>query len=169
MTHGMWCAHAKLTTWATRVRVNQRENVTCEVCCSHPPSVAADCYQLWAIWLQQKKSCKVSLLSSFVKKLHNGSPRSTSCSFTSSDVLDFWWIFMSFTKNPSIATKMYWMKKTTDAISGIARKESVRVALLQTHGEDDAILLMLRWSLNGVSSVHCVHMCWERSTNSVCI
>ena len=33
------------------------------------------------------------------------------------------------------------MKKTTDAISGIARKESVRVALLQTHGEDGAILL----------------------------
>ena len=26
--------------------VNQRENVTCEVCCSHLPSVAADCYQL---------------------------------------------------------------------------------------------------------------------------
>ena len=33
-------------------------------------------------------------------------------------------------------TKMYWMK-TTDAISGIAKKESVRIALLQTHGEDD--------------------------------
>ena len=29
---------------------------------------------------------------------------------------------------------------------------AVRVALLQTHGEDGAILLMLRWSLNGVSS-----------------
>ena len=36
------------------------------------------------------------------------------------------------------------MKKKTDAISGIARKESVRVALLQTHGEDGAILLMRR-------------------------
>ena len=39
---------------------------------------------------------------------------------------------------------MCWMNKTTDAISGIARKESVQVALLQTHGEDGAILLMLR-------------------------
>ena len=31
------------------------------------------------------------------------------------------------------------MKKTTDAISDTARKESVQVALLQTHGEDGAI------------------------------
>ena len=36
------------------------------------------------------------------------------------------------------------MKKTMDAIAGIARKESARVALLQTLGEDGAILLMLR-------------------------
>ena len=39
MTHGMWCAHAKLTTWATRVCVSlvvqHWENVTCEVCCSN--------------------------------------------------------------------------------------------------------------------------------------
>ena len=36
------------------------------------------------------KSCKVvSLLSRFVKKLHNGSPSSFCCSFTSSDVLGF--------------------------------------------------------------------------------
>ena len=33
------------------------------------------------------------------------------------------------------------MKKTTDAISGIASKESVRVALLQTLGEDGVISL----------------------------
>ena len=51
---------------------------------------------------------------------------------------------MSSTRNRSPATKMCWMKKTTAAISGIARKESVRVALLQTHGEDGAILLMPR-------------------------
>ena len=37
-THEMWGAHAKLTTWATRVRVMIRENVTCEVCCSHKPA-----------------------------------------------------------------------------------------------------------------------------------
>ena len=43
MTLRMWCAHAKLTTWATRVRVNQWENVTCE-CCSHLQSIAADCW-----------------------------------------------------------------------------------------------------------------------------
>ena len=78
-------------------------------------------------------------------------------------------IVMSSTRNRSTATKMCWMKKTTDAISGIASKESVRVALLQTHGEDGAILLRLRWSLNGVSSVLCVQNCWERSTNSFCI
>ena len=40
-----------------------------------------------------KKTCKVSILSSFVKKLHNGSHRSLRCSFTSSDVLDFLLIF----------------------------------------------------------------------------
>ena len=39
---------------------------------------------------------------------------------------------------------MHWMKKTTDAISGNGKEQSVRVALLQTHGEDNAILLMLR-------------------------
>ena len=41
----------------------------------------------------KKKSCEVSLLSNFVKKLHNWSPRSFCCSFTSSYVLDFLWIF----------------------------------------------------------------------------
>ena len=55
--------------------------------------------------------------------------------------------FMSSTRNRSTATMMCWMKKTTDAISDPARKESVQVALLQTHGEDGAILLMLRRSL----------------------
>ena len=58
--------------------------------------------------------------------------------------LTFYEFFISSTRNRSTATKMCWMKKTTDAISGIVRKESVRVALLQTHGEDGAILLMLR-------------------------
>ena len=46
--------------------------------------------------------------------------------------------------NRSTATVMCWMKRTTNAISGIARKESVRVALIQTHGKDGASLLMLR-------------------------
>ena len=52
--------------------------------------------------------------------------------------------FMTSTKNRSTATMMCWMKKTTDAISDTARKESVQVAPLHTHGEDGAILLMLR-------------------------
>ena len=39
---------------------------------------------------------------------------------------------------------MCWMKKTTDAISDTARKESVQVALLQTHNEDGVMLLMFR-------------------------
>ena len=51
---------------------------------------------------------------------------------------------LSSTRNRSAATMMYWIQKTTDAISDTARKESVQVALLQTHGEDGAILLMLR-------------------------
>ena len=53
-------------------------------------------------------------------------------------------IVMSSTKNRSTATKTCWMKKTTDAISGIASKESVRVALLQTLGEDGATWSTLR-------------------------
>ena len=59
-------------------------------------------------------------------------------------MLDFYEFLVSSTRNRSTATKMCWMKKTTDVISGITRKDSVRVALLQTHGEDDAILFMLR-------------------------
>ena len=67
--------------------------------------------------------------------------------------------FMSSTRNRSTATMMCWMKKTTNAISDTATKKSVQIALLQTHGEDGAILLMLRRSLIGASSVHCVQMC----------
>ena len=51
--------------------------------------------------------------------------------------------FMSSTKNRSTATMMCWMKKT-NAISDTGRKELVQIALLQTHGEDGASLLMLR-------------------------
>ena len=61
--------------------------------------------------------------------------------FTSSEGIDFD-EFMSSTRNRSTATMMYWMKKTTNAISDTGRKESVQVALLQTHGEDGASLLM---------------------------
>ena len=86
----------------------------------------------------EKTSGKVSLQSSFVKKPHNGSFYMPLFHELRCDRL-----FMSSTRNRSTTTKMSWMKKTTDAISGIARKESVRVALLQTHGEDGAILLML--------------------------
>ena len=52
--------------------------------------------------------------------------------------------FMSSIRNRSTATMMCRMKKKTDAISDTARKESVQVGLLRTHGEDGAILLMLR-------------------------
>ena len=62
---------------------------------------------------------------------------------TSSEVIDFH-EFMSSTSGHSTATMMYWMKKTTNAISDTGRKESVQVALLQTHGEDGASLLLLR-------------------------
>ena len=63
--------------------------------------------------------------------------------FTSSEGIDFD-EFMSSTSGQSFATMMCWMKKTTDAISDTGRKESVQVALLQTHGEDVASLLLLR-------------------------
>ena len=113
----------------------------------------------------KKKSCKVSLLSSLVKKPLCGShcsvmplmPRAQRCLTLTN--------FMSSTRNRSTSTMMCWMKKTTNAISDTARKGSV----LQTHSEDGAILLMLRWSLIGASSVHFCQMCWERSTNSSCI
>ena len=70
--------------------------------------------------------------------------------------------FMSSTSGHSTATVMYWMKKTTNAISDTGRKELVLFALLQTHGEDGASLLLLRGSLIGVSSVHFCQMCSER-------
>ena len=53
-------------------------------------------------------------------------------------------IVMSSTKNRSTATKMCGMKRTTDAIPGIASKESVRVALRQTLCEDGVIWSTLR-------------------------
>ena len=51
---------------------------------------------------------------------------------TSSEVIDFD-EFMSSTSGHSTPTMMYWMKKTTNAIYDTGRKESVQVALLQTH------------------------------------
>ena len=51
--------------------------------------------------------------------------------FTSSEGIDFD-EFMSSTSGHSTATMMYWMKKTTNAMSDTGRKESVQVALLQT-------------------------------------
>ena len=63
--------------------------------------------------------------------------------FTSSNVLDFD-EFTSSTSGHSTATLMCWMKKTTNAFFNTGRKESVQVALLQTHGDDGASLLMLR-------------------------
>ena len=83
---------------------------------------------------------------------------------TNSVVIDFD-EFMSSTSGHSTATMMYWMKKTTKAISDTGRKESVQVALLQTHGEDGAYLLMLLGSLIGVSSVHFCQMCSARYTS----
>ena len=62
---------------------------------------------------------------------------------TNSEGIDFD-EFMSSTSGHSTATMMYWMKKTTNHISDTGRKESVQVALLQTHGEDGPSLLLLR-------------------------
>ena len=54
----------------------------------------------------------------------------------------------------STATRC-WMKRTTNAIFGIDRKELVQVAPLQIHGGDGAYLSVLL----GVSSVHFCLIC----------
>ena len=87
---------------------------------------------------------------------------------TSSEVIDFD-EFMSSTSGHSTATMMYWMKKTTNAISDTGTKETVQVALLQTHGEDGASLLMFLGSLIGVSSVHFCQVCSARYISFSCI
>ena len=63
--------------------------------------------------------------------------------FTSSEGIDFDEC-MSSTSGHSTATMVCWMKKTTKAICDTGRKESVQVALLQTHGEDGEAVLLLR-------------------------
>ena len=63
--------------------------------------------------------------------------------FTSSEGIDFD-ESMSSTSGHFTATMMCWMKKTTDTVSDNCRKESVQVALLQTHSKDGASLLLLR-------------------------
>ena len=83
---------------------------------------------------------------------------------TSSEEIDFDEIISS-TSGHSTATMMYWMKKTTNVISETGRRESVQVALLQTHGEDGAYLLMLLGSLIGVSSEHFCQMCSARQSS----
>ena len=78
------------------------------------------------------------------KRLQQVSLFCDAAQFASSEVLDFD-EFMTSTSGHSTATMMYWnKKKTTNAISDTGRKESVRVALLQTHDEDGAYLFMLR-------------------------
>ena len=57
------------------------------------------------------------------------------------------------------------MKKTTNATFGIGKGELVQVALLQTHGENGAYLLLLLGSLIGVSPVHFCQMCSARYTS----
>ena len=108
-----------------------------------------------------KKKSKVSLWAAKWRSRFNGSPRSVMPLISRAQKCLTLMNLMSSTSDRSTATMVCWMKKTTHAISDTARKESVQVALLQTHGEDGASLLMLRWSLTRVSSVHFVQMCWE--------
>ena len=78
--------------------------------------------------------------------------------FTSSEGIDFD-EFMSSTSGDSTATMMYWMNKTTNAISDTGKKELVQVVLIQTHGADGACLSVLLGGLIGVSSVHICLIC----------
>ena len=84
--------------------------------------------------------------------------------FTWAQLRTFLLSVMSCTRNRSTATKMCWMKKTTDAISCIASKELVRVCLLQTLWRPT--WSTLRWSQNDLSSVRFFQIYWQRSTNS---
>ena len=107
------------------------------------------------------KNCQSVTLSSLVRKrLQQVALFCDAAHFMSSKGINFDEL-MSSSGHPT-ATMMCRMKKTANAISDAGRKESVQVALLQTHGEDGASLLMLRWSLIGVSSVHFCQMCSER-------
>ena len=135
-----WCAHDKHTTWAAHVRVNQWENTTCEVWVFALP---VGCSRLLsAVKDLTAKNWKIKFLNVDTSEVvwRNGT---TGLHVLSCCALHTWahlWTFLliitSSTRNRSTATKMCWMKKTMDAIAGIARKESARVALLRTLGED---------------------------------
>ena len=113
-------------------------------------------------FFKKKKNRQNVTLSSLVRKrLQQVALFCDAAHFTSSEGTDFD-KFMSSTSGHFSATMMYWMNKTTNAISDTGRKELVQVAILQTHGEDGASLLLLRGSLIGVSSVHFCQMCSER-------
>ena len=169
MTHEMWGAHAKVTTWATRVRVWSTRKCdvwgvlfTHTVGCSRLLSAVND------LTTTKKKSCKVSLLSSFVKKSHNGSLHSICRSFTTSDVLAFWWFFNEFHQE-----SFHCHQDVLDEDDG-CHFWYFQEGIGASRSSPDSRwrrcnFVMLRWGLNGVSSVHCVQMCWERSTNSSCI
>ena len=128
-------------------------------------SIAMESLVFGALWSMQKKSCQSVTQSSWVRKrLKQVALFINAADSTSSEVIDFD-EFMSSTSGHSTPTMMCWMKKTTNAISDTGRKESVQVALLQTHGEDGAYLLMLLGSLIGVLSVHFWLMCSARKTS----
>ena len=74
---------------------------------------------------KNKKTCKVSLLSSFVKKPPKRVAPFYDAALARAQMCLTFKNFMGSTRNRSTATMMCWMKKTTDAISGIARKEGI--------------------------------------------
>ena len=139
--------------------------MTCEVCCSHLrrlQQLAISCKRSDYNKFKNQKTCQSVTLSSLVRKrLQQVALFFDAAHSTSSEGIDFD-EYMSYTSGHYTATMMYWMMKTTNAISDTGRKELVQVALLQTHGEDGASLLLLRGSLIGVSSVHFCQMCSER-------
>ena len=150
---------------------NTEKNVTCEMCCSHPPvgcsrllsavndltttkKNIAKCHFWAALW----RNCTTGLTV-----LYAALSRARMC-------LTYHYYFSW--APPGIVPlppRCAGWRRRPEAISSIVRKESVRVALLQTHGEDGAILLRLRWSLIGVSLIYFCQIYWERSTNSFCI
>ena len=85
-----------------------------------------------------------------------------------SSFVDFLWIFMSSTRNRSIATN--WKKNSMIGASiDTSRMAQAWVVVLQILGVDGLMWSTHRWSQNDLSMVRIFQNHWEISTNSFCI
>ena len=119
----MKCAtHTKLepmSVWHWNVCCETRENVTCEVCCSHTVGCsrllsAVNDLTTTSFWKKNLSKCHSEQL--WRKRLQQVALFCDAAHFTSSEGIDFD-EFMSSTSGHSTTTMMCWMKKSTNAIS----------------------------------------------------